>query len=99
MKNNFLIIVLMLSSFVIFSCKKTGSDSGIQVNAVAPTVSTNAATNISSVGATVGGNISSDGGSIVTEAGICYGTASGVDTSSSRIANYTVSGNYNINLK
>jgi hypothetical protein len=99
MKNNFLIVAFLLPCLITLSCKKTGSDSGIQVNAVAPTVSTNDATNISGVGATVGGNITSDGGSIVTEAGIVYGTASGVDTSGNRIANYTVSGNFSVVLK
>jgi hypothetical protein len=99
MKSSFLIIFTILAGLSMFGCKKTGSNSGIQVNAVAPTISTSEATDVSAVGATVGGNITSDGGSIVTEAGICYDTTSGVDTSKNRIPNYTVSGNFAVKLK
>ena len=81
------------------SCKKTGSDSGIAVNAVAPTVTTSNATNINGTSATVGGNVTNDGGSIVKEAGIVYNTAPGVDTSKNKTANYTISGNYSVALK
>lgn len=98
MKKNILILISLVS-IAIFSCKKTGSDSGIAVNAVAPTITTNEATDVSAVGATVGGNITSDGGSIVTEAGICYDTTSNVDTSKNRTPNYTVSGNFTVKLK
>ncbi len=99
MKNSFFIILIFLVGFSMFGCKKTGENSGVQVNAAVPTISTNDAANVSAVGATVGGNIASDGGSIVTEAGVCYGTSAGVDTSSLRVANYTVSGNFSVNLK
>jgi len=98
MKNKLLILSIFLVSFIIFSCKKTDSGTGIQVNAVAPTVSTNDATNISGTNATIGGNISNDGGSIITEAGICYSTVSGVDTLKNKTPNYTISGNFNVQL-
>ncbi len=99
MKNIFFIGVISLTSFTIFSCKKTDSGTGINVNAVAPTVSTTAAGSITGTTAVIGGDISSDGGSIVTEAGICYSTTSGVDTSKNKTPNYTISGNFSVTLK
>lgn len=40
-----------------------------------PTVTTSAVTNITSSSATCGGNVTADGGSYVTERGICWGTS------------------------
>jgi hypothetical protein len=48
--------------------------------ATLPTLSTTAITLITSTTATSGGNISSDGGSIVTSRGICWSTSSGATT-------------------
>ncbi|HLK30827.1 MAG TPA: LamG-like jellyroll fold domain-containing protein [Puia sp.] len=98
MKKNIYITAVFLVSLAIFSCKKTGSGSGKNVNAAAPTVSTNDATNLNGTTATIGGNITNDGGSIVTEAGICYGDASGVDTSKNKKATYPISGSFSIGL-
>ena len=99
MKYNLYILSTIVLGLGVASCKKTGADSGITVNAAAPTITTNNATNINGTNATVGGNITSDGGSIIKEAGIVYGTAAGVDTSKNRIRNYTISGNYSVDLK
>lgn len=99
MKNNFLILFTLLAGLAMYSCKKTGSDSGIAVNAIAPAVTTNDVSNISGTNVTVGGNITTDGGTIVTEAGICYSATSGVDTSDTRIPNYTISGSFSVQLK
>lgn len=54
-----------------------GPDSSFTTNAsaVAPTISRIAATNVLGFTATVGGNITSDGGSPVTLSGIVYGTS------------------------
>ena len=92
-------IAIILLGLGAMSCKKTGSDSGITINAAAPTITTTDATNINETNATVGGNITNDGGSIINEAGIVYSTAPGVDTSKNRIPNYTISGNYSVALK
>jgi hypothetical protein len=99
MKYNICILATIITGFGVISCEKTGSDSGITVNAAAPTVSTSNATNITGTNATVGGNITNDGGSIVREAGIVYNTAPGVDTSKNKTPNYTISGNFSIALK
>jgi hypothetical protein len=98
MKNSIYISAIFLLGLAVSGCKKTGSDSGIQVNAIAPTVSTTDATNISGTSATIGGNISNDGGSIVMEAGICYSTTSGVDTSKNRTPVYKIAGNFSVGL-
>lgn len=98
MKNSIYILAIFLLGLGALSCKKTGSDSGVNVNATAPTITTADATNVNATGATVGGNITSDGGSIVTEAGICYSTAPGVDTSKNKTPKYTISGNFSVPL-
>lgn len=97
MKYNIYILTLLLLATAV-ACKKTDSGTGITVNAVAPVVSTSDAANISGTNATVGGNITSDGGSLVQEAGIVYSTTPGVDTSKTRIRNYTISGNFTASL-
>lgn len=99
MKNIFLIGVILTAGFTISSCKKTDSDTGIKVNATAPAVSTNDPSNINGGNVSIGGNITGDGGSIVTEAGICYSLTPGVDTSKNKMATYPISGNFSIPLK
>lgn len=99
MKNIFLIIMIFPVCFTIFSCKKTDSGTGIKVTPVAPAVTTNDTSNTNGNNVSIGGDITSDGGSIVTEAGICYSTTSGVDTSKNKIPVYPISGNYSIVLK
>lgn len=99
MKNIFFSILILSACFAISSCKKTDSDTGIKVTSKAPVVTTNDAANINGGNVSVGGNITSDGGSIVTEAGICYSTTAGVDTSKNKMAAYPISGNYSIALK
>lgn len=99
MKNIFLIIMIFPVCFIISSCKKTDSGTGINITPVAPVVTTNDAANINGGNVSIGGDITSDGGSIVTEAGICYSTTAGVDTSKNKMATYPISGNYSIALK
>lgn len=99
MKKSISILSIFLLLVAASACKKTGSGSGMQVTPVPPTVTTADATNINGTGATVGGNITSDGSSIVTEAGVSYSTVSGVDTSKNKTPNYTISGNFSVALK
>ena len=53
------------------------SVSGTASASTAPTVSSSAATSITTTGATLNGNVTSDGGSTVTERGFVYKTTSG----------------------
>lgn len=99
MKNSIYISAIFLLFFAVLGCKKTGSDSGTQVTPTLPAVATADATGISGTNATVGGNITNDGGSIVKEAGIVYSTTTGVDTSKNKTPNYTISGNFSVALK
>lgn len=80
------------------SCKKIGADTGIKVNPAAPSITTSDATNINGTNATVGGNVTTDGGSMITETGIVYSTTPNVDTTKTRIRNYTIGGNYTLGL-
>ncbi len=98
MKNYIKIIAAFILCFTFYSCKKTDANTGIAVNAVAPTVTTNDPVNVSAVGATIGGNITSDGGSMVTESGVCYSKTPGVTIANNKTPNYTISGNFNITI-
>lgn len=99
MKNIFFVIIITSAAMLTNSCKKTDSGTGITVNATAPQVTTSDTSKTAGSNINVGGNITSDGGSIVTEAGIVYGLAPGVDTSKNKIAVYPISGPYSIMLK
>lgn len=100
MKNILLtIMILPIVCFTMVSCKKTDSGTGINVTPVAPVVTTNDTSNTNGNNVSIGGDITSDGGSIVTEAGICYSTTAGVDTSKNRIPSYPISVKYSIVLK
>jgi len=98
MKNSIYILTIFLLGFGVLGCKKTGEDSGVSVTAAVPTVTTNDATNINGTSATVGGNVTGDGGSIVKESGICYSTVANVDTSKNKTPKITISGNFNVTL-
>jgi len=63
-----------------------------------PTVSTNSPSAITSVGAVVGGDISSDGGAPVTARGIAYGLTSLPTTSNSTTINGTGSGSFSATI-
>lgn len=56
-----------------------------ETEGVYPTVSTTAATNITSQRARSGGNVTSDGGDTVTERGICYSTSANPTTANSKV--------------
>lgn len=98
MKKNINIIAIIFLCFTFFSCKKTDSDTGIAVTAALPTITTNDAANVSAVGATIGGNITNDGGSIVSEAGVCYSKTPGVTIANNKTPYYTVSGSFSVQL-
>ena len=63
-----------------------------------PTVTTSSATNISKTSATVGGNVTSDGGASVTERGVVYSTSSNPTTANSKVASGSGSGAFACNL-
>lgn len=67
-------------------------------SAIKPTVTTSSATNISYTSATVGGNITSDGGATVTERGICYSKSSSPTLSDSKFVSGSGIGTYTTNL-
>jgi hypothetical protein len=59
----------------------------ITTPALGATVTTvTAASDITAISATLGGNVTSDGGATVTERGICYGTSSNPTTANSKVA-------------
>ena len=76
-----LICALIISN----SCKK---------NPVIPTLTTSDATNITVTSLSSGGNITNDGGSMVTASGICYGTTTGPTTASTHTTDGSLSGSF-----
>ena len=63
-----------------------------------PTISTTTASNISYTSATIGGNVSNDGGANVTERGIVYSTSKGPTTLNSKVKNGSGTGSFSCNL-
>jgi len=84
-----LLVGLLLA--LMFSCKKESPQ-------VAPTISIDAVTDIATTSATIGGNISSDGGSAVTAHGVCWGIAQNPTTSSTKTTEGTGSGSFSSSI-
>ncbi|RYF86761.1 MAG: LamG domain-containing protein [Chitinophagaceae bacterium] len=99
MKYSIYLLAGAMLGIAALGCKKTGSDSGMEVNANAPSITTADAINVTSTNATVGGNVSSDNGASLQEVGIVYSTSAGVDTSKTRVRMYTAGGNFSTQLK
>ncbi|MEI6823815.1 MAG: hypothetical protein WCL51_17940, partial [Bacteroidota bacterium] len=74
------------------------SDSTFTTLPSVPSVTTTDVSNILALSASSGGNVTSDGGSAVTERGICYSTSSGPTTSNTKITSGTGSGTFTANL-
>ena len=63
-----------------------------------PTVTTSSATNISYTSATVGGNVTNDGGATVTERGFVYSTSQNPTTSNTKVTCGTGTGSFSYSL-
>lgn len=63
-----------------------------------PSVTTSSATNITYTSATIGGNVTSDGGATVTERGIVYSTSQNPTTSNSKKVSGSGTGAFSVNL-
>jgi len=88
--SNVLLISLYLSAVIIFfGCKK---------DPVLPTIATVAPANITSVSATAGGNITSDGRALVTERGICWALTANPTFDNNKIASGTGDGIFSVDL-
>ena len=66
--------------------------------AILPTVSTDTPNSISQSGATVGGNVASDGGAAVTDMGIYYGTSSNPETTGTKLQIGSGTGTFSTSL-
>ena len=62
------------------------------------TIATTPATNVSYTSATVGGNVTDDGGANVTERGICYSTSANPTTANTKITSGSGLGQFTCNL-
>ena len=87
MKNLFrisVVILLILSIFLIHSCKKD--------KPIPPIITTTAITSITQTTAISGGNITDDKGGLVTARGVCWSTAVNPVTSDSNISKFSIDG-------
>jgi uncharacterized protein (TIGR02145 family) len=64
----------------------------------APTVITTVISNITATSATTGGNVTSNGGNVVSARGVCYATTQNPTTASSAVASGTGMGSFTANL-
>jgi len=71
-----------------------GAETSFTTLAVAPTLSTTAASSITKYAATSGGTITSNGGSVITVSGICWSTSATPTTSDSKTTDGTTSGTF-----
>ena len=67
-------------------------------SAIKPTLTTASATNISYTSATVGGNVTSDGGATITERGVVYSTTQSPTTSNSKVTSGNGTGSFTCDL-
>jgi len=94
-QNLFLNILFLMSIFLVNSCKKDDSNK----TAILPTIQTLPLNNVGTYSAITGGNVLSDGGSAVTERGVCFSTLSFPTIISNNITmDGSGSGNYTSNL-
>ena len=63
-----------------------------------PSVTTSSATNITYTSATVGGNVTSDGGENITERGVVYSTTQNPTTSNSKVSSGNGAGSFSCSL-
>ena len=71
-----------------------GNQNTFTTQLTTPTVTTTAISNITSSGATGGGNVTSDGGATVTARGICWSTSSNPTTTNTHTSNGTGTGSF-----
>ena len=75
-----------------------GNDITFTTDAVSPTITTTAVYNVTRTTATSGGNITSNGGAVVTTSGICWGTSHNPSIAGSHTNDGTSSGNFTSSL-
>jgi hypothetical protein len=75
-----------------------GLDKSFTTSATNPTLTTNEASSISYTTVTIGGNISSDGGSAILSRGICYGTSPNPTTANQKTTESAGTGAFSSNL-
>lgn len=88
--------------FVVYTKTNAGSTPIVRTYVPAPppaVLTTNAVTNLTSTTAETGGNITSDGGTAITERGIVYSTSSNPTVANTKIVASTAgTGNFSVNI-
>ncbi|MBO4645687.1 MAG: SprB repeat-containing protein [Bacteroidales bacterium] len=80
-----------------YGCTGTASVT-VVVNSLAPTVITSNVTDIASISATCGGNVTNDGGAAVTARGVCWSTAHNPTIADNHTTNGTGTGSFTSSL-
>jgi len=92
-------LTVSLLFIFLFSCSDSESTEELDLEVIVlPTLSTSAATNIGVTSAAVGGTVSNDGGSTVTERGIVWSTNSDPTTSDNKETEGSGIGSYTVSL-
>lgn len=91
-----LLCLTSLLVLVFASCKKSELSAPL-VPALA-TITTANTSDITSIAATSGGNITNDGGAAITERGICYNTSTNPTTANSKVVSGSGNGSFTANL-
>jgi len=103
MKNHFVILrvflaVLMLSTLYYCTKDSTKEVTPPAVKVSLATVTTTPASTITATGATLGGNVTSDGNATVIERGVVYAITQNPTTSNTKVANGTGTGSFTSNI-
>ena len=75
-----------------------GTETSFTTIAIAPTLTTTAASSVTKYAASAGGTIASNGGSVITASGICWSTTATPTTSDSKTTDGTISGTFTSSL-
>ena len=75
-----------------------GNEVSFITSATSPILTTTNATFIGQTTATIGGNISSDGGATITQRGVCWSTSTAPTTSNNKTNNGTGTGSFSSNI-
>ena len=99
--NNYKISAALFLLFILFSCDEYNlirtnphDTESENYKPDLPELTTTAATAITSISATIGGNVTSDGGASVTARGVCWNAATNPTTSNSKTSDGTGKGSF-----
>lgn len=93
------VIGIIAIPFFLTSCTKKNNTAGTDnPQTKIPIVSSYSVTSITATSAVSGGNVTSDGGALITERGVCWSTNTTPLTTDNKATNGTGTGNFSVNI-